>query len=532
MAQARPMLTSPALKALEEKNLINNTFKVGKGYKELLGRIEQGSQDLGTFYLQQNCACCCCVNGGWKQMFKVDDGCVQVAQREQDIVFYGEGLHSFDTWCEGFSLKGGQHRLSHENHIQEGNRGLLTVKQGYVGVLSNSGQPIVLPPGIHEWNDPNIVFNKQTGLVDLSQPVIPIGDTMTLVTVEENYAAITSNNGRQQILGGGNAYLLDNAGWQFRGWISLKMQTNRLESFVVTSTDNIALNVNGNVNWRILDPNVAARRNIDPSLGDPLMMIRRDVNENVKSALVELISQIYYGAQDKGQDAGDEFEEEAPSIKESRQAMYDPETTQEVVGKVNEIVSQWGVQVVSVNVVSAQPEDRELAREMSRGAVASVLATEQRKDVRAEEKANLIASEAEVFVAAEQAKVESIEATIDSEIATIAAQGDKDRQEVQARSLLVATQAQADAVKILAEADAEAEKTRADAAKTAGDNLGASGVAVALEKLKIAYAPLLKNKQNNFFFGLKGNGQIPTAIMGEALLKKQGGESAFRNLPR
>merc|ERR1712091_544556 len=138
--------------------------------------------------------------------------------------------------------------------IQHGNRTIVVVEQGYLGYATDNGQPVLLPPGIHVWTSESMDFVSQYPLND---HIITMGP-YTLVTVNEGYAAVTQNNGKQVILAGGHTHFLDHKNWKFEKFITLKIQTDELESIEATSADNINMLVNSTVNWRIVDVEVAA----------------------------------------------------------------------------------------------------------------------------------------------------------------------------------------------------------------------------------------------------------------------------------
>ena len=79
-----------------------------------------------------------------------------------------------------------------------------------------------------------------------------------LVTVDEGYAAVTQNNGRQLVLDGGDCHFLNHKNWKFEKFITMKIQTDHLDEIVATSADNIDIRVNSTINWRIFDAKVAA----------------------------------------------------------------------------------------------------------------------------------------------------------------------------------------------------------------------------------------------------------------------------------
>merc|ERR1719343_1189262 len=148
----------------------------------------------------------------------------------------------------------GTQKLPLNDQLQHGNRTILVVEQGYVGLAFDNGQPVLFPPGIHVWTSETLRYQKA---VALDQHVIKFGP-YTLLTVDEGYAAVTQNNGKQHILMGGDAWLLDHKNWRFEKFLTLKIQTDDLEKIQATSADNITMQVTSTVTWRIVDPMLAA----------------------------------------------------------------------------------------------------------------------------------------------------------------------------------------------------------------------------------------------------------------------------------
>lgn len=68
-----------------------------------------------------------------------------------------------------------------------------------MGLAWDRGNPILLPPGLHQWVSDTMNFESA---IDLANSVIRLGP-YTLVTVDDGYAAVSSNNGKQVILDGG-----------------------------------------------------------------------------------------------------------------------------------------------------------------------------------------------------------------------------------------------------------------------------------------------------------------------------------------
>merc|ERR1719424_1565764 len=95
-------------------------------------------------------------------------------------------------------------------------------------------------------------------MIDLSDAVIEIGP-YTLVTVDEGYAGVTQNNGKQVILQGGSVNLLTHRNWKFEKFMSLKIQTDEIPVTLLQTADNVLLSVTASVIWQINDVELAAR---------------------------------------------------------------------------------------------------------------------------------------------------------------------------------------------------------------------------------------------------------------------------------
>merc|ERR1719272_316281 len=195
------------------------------------------------------CRGCCCL----AQFFVVNSGCIRKGMHSDGrYMFYGEGVHVI---CSPFvSLQGPNIPLT-TNAIIHGPRAIITVDQGFVGLAMDRGQPVLLPPGLHQWDSGTVEW---VNLIDLSTSVIRMGP-YTLVTVDEGYAGVTQDNGAQKILDGDRAYMLTHRNWKFEKFITQKLQTNDVGPITVTTGDNVPLETTATVNWRIEDVTLAAR---------------------------------------------------------------------------------------------------------------------------------------------------------------------------------------------------------------------------------------------------------------------------------
>lgn len=122
--------------------------------------------------------------------------------------FFGAGVHRI---CDPFYRIGGV-KTYQKGVVKHGDLTLAVVEQGQIGYASDKGQPILLPPGLHQWRSPTMAFE---GAYDLNNNAIRMGP-LTLVTVDSGYSAVTEDNGEQKVLKGGHTYLLTHRNWKFQ----------------------------------------------------------------------------------------------------------------------------------------------------------------------------------------------------------------------------------------------------------------------------------------------------------------------------
>jgi len=481
---------TPAYAALYKNGLIANQFRMRR-VEDL--EIIKGSWSLNYSKCLQAATCngCCCL----AKFFEVNAGCVRKGRHQNgQYMFFGEGVHVYPS--PYLAIENQDVRLT-DGAIIHGTKAIVTVTQGFVGLAMDRGQPILLPPGLHQWDSPTIQFHE---LIDLASSIIRLGP-YTLITVDEGYAAVTQDNGAQKILEGGEAYMLTHRNWKFEKFMTKKLQTNDVGPIQVTTGDNVPLEATATVNWRIEDAKLAARmaantmpdshranqnQNAFAYSGEfDISKLRQDVLRQVTASLASFIGSVTYSGHghegmttrmknDKKLEAGIEID-----AADGRRALFDPERLTSSADHANNICSQYGVKILSLNLISASPSDKGLLDALSQGAVASV--------------------------AAEQTET--------------AARGE-------AQALLLKAKAEAEAAGIRAEADAKAEELRAEGSLKAAQRLETSEVAVALAKLKTAGACLKDGNANSFFFGLQGAADIPGGILGTAALANVASSSA------
>lgn len=456
---------SPAYRALHDAGLIVSTYR--KKNASALDLVQANAALVSNLGARSLAYVGGLVVGGLvydclMKQFTVRSGEVQPATHSDGTYFfYGPGVHRI----AGIWIKLETPQPVTNPRIEHGNCAIVTVPQGSVGLAFDRGQPILLPPGLHQWKSETLRMDR---LIDLKENVIVIGP-FTLVTVDEGYAAITQDNGKQRVLPGGATHMLTHRNWKFEKFISLKINTDELGPIRATTADNVVLETFATVNWRVEDPTLAARMGAETMLpgevqvhGGNTPKLRRDVLKQAEASLAAAIGGIRY-SDDVHIAAHSNVNAVSPGI----DAVEEPQKSSDVSGlskifsigsmtsavkHANGICVQYGVNVVSINVISACPADHALDEALSAGAVAAAGALQ----------------------------------------AETAARGN-------AKAKLISAQAEAEAVRINAQALADAEKLQAQGKKEAAKLLESSEVAVDLARLE--KASQLIGSRASFFFG-------------------------------
>jgi regulator of protease activity HflC (stomatin/prohibitin superfamily) len=274
----------------------------------------------------------------------------------------------------------------------------------------------------------------------------------------------------------------------------LKIQTDDLESIVATSADNIEMNVTSTMNWKITDvvtaaTNAAETMATSGRAGDvsaDITKLRGDVRKQAIASLAGFIGTVNFSAtfhmsadnQRKNAastqsavpaDAvagGMDGNEAKADIPEATlgvdNPMFDSAKMYSAVEHANAVTRTYGVEVMSINIISATPVDTTLTRALASGAVASAEALMAETTARGNARAANIIAESE------------------AECSTINA----------------SSKAESDV--ILANGAATAEIKRAEGAKSAADLLSQNQTAVELTKMDRS-ARMLKGGEKYFF---------------------------------
>lgn len=386
--------------------------------------------------------------------FEVPDGHVRLAEDgEGKYLIFGSGVHYINN---AFLNVQRQNIPLTQELITWGDRTIVTVLQGHIGYAEDMGQPVLLPPGLHEWQSSTLQFKRH---VDLNNTFIKLGP-LTVITVDEGYSAITQNNGTQLVLPGGATHLLNHRNWKFEKFMSEKIQTDKLPNIRATSADNVMMETEATVVWRVTDVQKAAKMSAETMQRDgsdvtnsadaDINKLRNDVLQQATASLAAFIGEIRYSdsfhisaaaaAIDNGHTPSSR-QPPVPSDLIGYSPIFDAKRMHTAVETANSICDTYGVTILSINIIAANPADKALQVALAKGAVASAEA----------EQAETVARGA------------------------------------------------AKAAQIRAEGDANAEKIRAEGARSAAETLSESKVAVNLAT--IAKTGEALDKKATFFFG-------------------------------
>jgi len=476
---------TPAYKTLKEAGILVTKYRK-QCFEDIFDGVDLSANSSKSNNLMQKCIfgyyVCpvvgCIIYKSTHTEFFVPAGHVGLMMNEkQEYLFAQPGMHNIGG-C--FMKHCGTHKLPTNEALVHGNRCILMVEQGFLGLAFDNGQPVLLPPGIHVWTSDTLSYKKA---ISLDQHMVSLGP-YTLITVDEGYAAVTQNNGKQHILPGGATHLLNHKNWRFEKFLTLKIQTDDLEQIKATSADNITMQVTSTVTWCIKNPTLAATMGAETmavgskAVSSDIAKLRQDVLKQAIASLASFIGGVNYsdsfhmaasvqgqGTQGKKTRApgGDEPESEEKTSKTMDNPLYDVSRMNDAVAHANVTAMTYGVEILSINILSAVPIDVELTKALACGAVASAQALQAETAARG------------------NAKAMKLDATAAADKARIEAEG----------------LAQAEVIR--AKATAESARLVAEGNTDAANRLSTNAVAVDLARMDKS-AQLL-GKSDKFFFG-------------------------------
>merc|ERR1711959_842616 len=382
--------SSPAYRAVEA--LLTNKYRID-GAEQIHAEPPNATR-LGNL-------CCCLFRCCGVRTFDVPRGQIRLAEDGSgNFQIFGPGVHRvknlFMSIGHNVPVSDGDVPIVH------GDRSVVTIKQGSIGYCEDMGQPILLPPGLHEWQSQTLKFKHS---VDLNNTIIRLGP-YTVLTVDEGYCAVTQNNGQQFILNGGETHLLNHRNWKFEKFMTQKIQTNDLQRIEATSADNVMMFTDATVVWRITQVDHAAKFSAETMQQDgsdtatacqsDIKKLRNDVLKQATASLAAFIGEIRYSDSFHISAAGPSTATAVPVAEVGgSSAIFDGSRMASAVEAANHITKTYGVTILSINIISAIPADHELQQALARGAVASADAERAETVARGEAKAVRIRAEAD-----------------------------------------------------------------------------------------------------------------------------------------
>jgi len=500
---------TPAYNALKQAGLLCTRFRRNSVEDIFTGADlrANSSQQNDIQEKLKNCYYCggCCIYSCTHVEIFVKAGHVGLLMNSRnDYLFAQPGMHNIRSCF--VRVVGAPVAL--RGHIRHGNRTIVIVEQGFIGYANDNGQPVLLPPGIHVWTSDSMDYIRE---VHLRDHIIHLGP-YTLITCDEGYAAVTQNNGKQMVLEGGHTHLLDHMNWKFEKFITLKIQTDDLERIQATSADNINMLVTSTVNWRIVDAVIAATMAAETmatsgKAGDvsaDLGKMRKDVLKQALASLAGFIGSVNYsesfhmsaavqsqkhalshdGPVHRTSGVGLEpSAEPLPDKGFADNPLYDTAKMMSAVEHANRVTRTYGVEVLSINIISAAPCDHALTSSLAAGAVASAKALQEETQARGTANATRISAEAR----AEQIRIET-SGKADSQI--IAARSAAESKEIMAQSdkasEILRAEGTAESMRLHATATSDGLKDVAQAIEAKG---GQSAMVQRLAEQYVTYLP-------------------------------------------
>ena len=164
-----------------------------------------------------------------------------------------------------------------QEHIQFSTMEVITVRDGFVGLAWDRGEPILLPPGMHQWDSPTMKFDKV-----LDRRTNFQAGPFTFCTIVKGDVGVSFDRGELKLLPAGY-HVLKHALHKYSHNISVRQQFDRLTSSKLLSQDTVELDLDATVSWQVLDPEMAALNARD------MDHLRELVHRQARAALSECV---------------------------------------------------------------------------------------------------------------------------------------------------------------------------------------------------------------------------------------------------
>ena len=432
-----PSIASPAYQPFKTAGLLTMKYKISStdAIDTVPGHATVAGNALVKFLAWVFPGCLVfgpCLYRGFVKDFEVPRGCIQpFSDGRGGFGFFGPGLHRIVD--PALKLVGKVRQLT-EAVIKNGNLTIVTVPQGNLGFALDQGEPVLLPPGLHYIHSDTLSYERA---YDLSEQVVQLGP-YCCITADEGYSLITQDNGKQVILPGGQVHLLTHRNWKLENVMSLKVQTDQLDEIEAASADNVQMRISSTVSWRVEDVQAAARysaQTMDAGQGraDPranALKLKMDVLMQAKASLASFIGSVHYSggvglaSANAGAVGGVTASQPVPTAAGN---FFDAAKINSAMAHANEACALYGVQILSINVITAIPTDTSLIKSLAAGAVS--MAEARNAEVAAEGEAKARIATARGMAEAEQIKAMGAKKAADllesSKVAVMLAQIEK-----------------------------------------------------------------------------------------------------------
>jgi len=190
-----------------------------------------------------------------------------------------------------------------------------------------------------------------------------------------------------------------------------KIQTDELQRIEATSADNVMMHTDATVVWRVTDVQAAARMSaetmkrdgadVKSTIDSDIHKLRRDVLMQATACLAAFIGEIRYSGSFHISAAANAMANSStncapppvPVELVGYSPIFDVTRMCSAVETANNITRTYGVTVLSINIIAANPSDKNLQIALAKGAVACAEAEQAETVARGESKAAQIRAE-------------------------------------------------------------------------------------------------------------------------------------------
>ena len=292
-----------------------------------------------------------------------------------------------------------------QEHIQFSTMEVVTVKDGFVGLAWDRGEPILLPPGMHQWDSPTMKFDK---MLDRRQNFQ--AGPYTFCTIKKGDVGVSFDRGELQLLPAGY-HVLKHALHKYSHNISVRQQFDKLNSSKLLSQDTVELDLDATVSWSVTQPEMAALNARD------MDHLRELVHRQARAALSECVFKMAIstntaasglsqstdgilgssGSLDGGvaqpvspEDMSDGNTAQAEAVSSLSEACSNEETLQ----RCNSELTAIGIQINKIAIVKLDITDVEVLRALAKGATIAVAIREKRKVAEVEAESTVLQARA------------------------------------------------------------------------------------------------------------------------------------------